>query len=46
MAKCEGCSCITSKGTAFFEKVPTTIFVNPGKCPCKSVKTERLQITL
>ena len=40
MAKFEGSSCFTSKVTAFFWKVPTAIFVNPGQCPCKSVKTE------
>ena len=40
MAKFEGSSYFTSKVTAFFLKVPTTIFVNPCQCPCKSVKTE------
>ena len=40
MAKCEGSSFITSKVTAFFWKVPTTIFVNPGQFPCKLVRTE------
>ena len=33
MAKFEGCSCFTSKVTAFFWKIPTAIFVNPGQCP-------------
>ena len=40
MAKFEGSTSIPSKVTAFFWKVPTTIFVNPGQCPCKFVKTE------
>ena len=40
MAKFKGCSSIPSKVTAFFWKVPTTIFVNPGQCPCKLIKTE------
>ena len=40
MAKFEGCSCFTSKVTAFFGKVSTAIFVNPGQCPCKSVEME------
>ena len=39
MAKFEGSSFISLKVT-FFLKVPTTIFVNPGQCRCKSVKTE------
>ena len=40
MAKFEGSSSITSKVTGFFCKVPTTIFLNPGQCPCKLVKME------
>ena len=40
MAKSEGSSSITSKVTGFFWKVPTTIFVKPGQCPCKLVKME------
>ena len=36
MAKFEGSSYFTSKVTAF--KVPTTIFVDSGECPCKFVK--------
>ena len=40
MAKFEGSSYNPSKVTAFFRKVPTAIFVNPGECPCKSIKTE------
>ena len=39
IAKSEGSSYITLKVTAFFRKVPITIYVNPGQCPCKSVKT-------
>ena len=38
--KFEGSSYFTSKVTDFSRKVLTTIFVNPGQCPCKSVKTE------
>ena len=45
MAKSEVSSSISSKITAFFWKVPTTIFVNPGQCPCKLVKTEN-EITI
>ena len=41
MAKFEDSSCFASKVRAFFWKVPTAIFVNPGQCPCKSVKTEK-----
>ena len=40
MAKFEGSRCFTSKDIAFFWKVPIAIFVNPGQCPCKSVKTK------
>ena len=40
MAKFEGSSFIPSQVTAFFLKVPITVFVNPGQCPCKLVKTE------
>ena len=40
MTKFEGSSCFASKVTAFLLKVPPAIFVNPGQCPCKSVKTE------
>ena len=40
MAKFEDSNSNTSKVTAFLCKVPTEIFVNPGKCPCKAVKTE------
>ena len=40
MAKFEDSSCFTSKVRAFFWKVPTAIFVNPGQCLCKSVKTK------
>ena len=40
-AKLEGSIHFISKVTAFFWKVPTMIFVNPGWCPWKSVKTEK-----
>ena len=40
MAKFDCSSLFTSKDTAFFWKVPTTIFMNPGQYPCKSVKTK------
>ena len=35
MTKLRGSSYFTTKVTAFYRKVPTTIFVNPGQCPCK-----------
>ena len=41
MTKFEGSSSITSKITTFLGKVPTTIFVNPGLRPFKSVKIEK-----
>ena len=40
IAKFKGSSCITSKVTAYFYMVTTTIFVNLVQCPCKSLKTE------
>ena len=40
MPKFQGSSYFHSKVTAFFLKVPTTIFVNPGQYPCKSVNME------
>ena len=40
MATFEGSSISASKLTAFFLKVPTTIFVNPGQYPCRLVKME------
>ena len=44
MAKFEDSSYFPSKVTAFFCKVPTTIFVNPSQCPSKSVKMENYTI--
>ena len=46
IAKFEGSSCSTTKVTAFFWKVPIAIFVNPGQCPCKSIKMENFECIL